>query len=190
MAGRAYRVEVVKHRGPLHLLEGHELRLEVGGRSLHGEARKPTWSPGAHRTTRGFSRRKRHGSGPRARVLELPVAGVRAQPPPPPARPTHTHSNARCCARLWELCELRPAADGQAAARESTWLEATMAATMAAAIRPARTAEVAFRVLRTGTCQSTASGSGVRQFTGRERGRARQRRAPGMHPARVAASWR
>jgi hypothetical protein len=110
--------------------------------------------------------------------------------PPPPARPTHTHSNARCCARLWELCELRPAADGQAAARESTWLEATMAATMAAAIRPARTAEVAFRVLRTGTCQSTASGSGVRQFTGRERGRARQRRAPGMHPARVAASWR
>ena len=31
------------------------------------------------------------------------------------------------------------------------WLEATMAATIAAAIRPARIAEVAFRVLRTGT---------------------------------------
>jgi len=38
-------------------------------------------------------------------------------------------------------------------ATKSTCWEATIAATMAAAMRPARITEVAFRVLRTGTCQ-------------------------------------
>jgi len=38
-------------------------------------------------------------------------------------------------------------------ATKSTCWEATIAATMAAAMRPARITEVAFRVLRTGTCK-------------------------------------
>jgi hypothetical protein len=41
--------------------------------------------------------------------------------------------------------------NSQPLSQDRTWLEATMAATMAAAIRPARIAEVAFNVLRTGT---------------------------------------
>jgi hypothetical protein len=36
----AYRVKVVKHGSPLHLLEGHELRLEVRGRFLRDNIQK------------------------------------------------------------------------------------------------------------------------------------------------------
>jgi hypothetical protein len=38
--GFAYRVKVVKHGSPLHLLEGHELRLEVRGRFLRDNIQK------------------------------------------------------------------------------------------------------------------------------------------------------